>query len=338
MPRMITIIVIAGIAVLAPALSSATPTDAERAKAAFREGAALYEKGDFIAAAEKFRSCYQLKKSYKIFFNIAQSEAAAKRYGLSLQNFEKFLADGGDDIPLERQDDVRKEIGRLRDMIGFLEVTAPEDVEIIIDGVSRGTYPAVTRIPVAVSVVHELKIVNTEGQESGIKRATVSGGDSVPVSFETDDFEQPPVVGGEPPGVAADAVETEDNMTPEASVSRLTTPSIWKNRFFLSGAIVAGAGVALMAGGCITGIVSLKKDDDVQEKCTGGVCDSRYRDLINTRDHIATTSTVLWVVGGVATATGIALILVSQKKKGKFVSSAISVLPGVGGLIVTGVF
>jgi hypothetical protein len=117
-----------------------------------------------------------------------------------------------------------------------------------------------------------------------------------------------------------------------------TSDSPWKSRLFLSGVIVGGAGIALMAGGIVTGIISMKKNGDVEEECDHNICDNEDRDLVKTRDRFAMTSTMLWIAGGAATATGAALMLMWWKKRENLQTSSLSILPGAGGVTVIGDF
>ena len=347
MTRNVSVVIAAWAVWLISSVSVAAPNDAERARQAFNEAVSLYEAGDFPGAANKFRTCYQLKKSYRILYNIAQAEAASKRYGLSLETFEKYLAEGGDDIPLERQEEVREEIRHLHDVIGYIEVIAPDNSEIMVDGTRRGTYPTIRRIPVAVSVIHEIRIVSAAGMESETRRASVTGGDSVSIIFDKASFASEPVVAiitpppseTEPAATAEKIEQNPEVVTAEESITIMeTTVSPWKNRIFISGVIVGGAGIALMSGGIVTGIVSLKKNVDVEEKCAHATCDAEYRDLVKTRDRFAATSTVLWIAGGAATATGVALMFVWRKKRENLRSFSISMLPGIGGGTILGEF
>ena len=117
-------------------LSSAIParTDDAAARRAFREGKEQFTTGKFVEAAQSFRLAYELKPNWKLLYNIGQSEVAAKRYGLALQSFEKYLAEGGDDLSRERQTEVLTEIKRLREMVGSVNVRGPDGCEVLVDG------------------------------------------------------------------------------------------------------------------------------------------------------------------------------------------------------------
>lgn len=110
----------------------------DNARGLFREGAAFFKKSEYSKAAESFRAAYKMRPNWKVLYNIAQSEAAAKRHGLALTAFERYLALGGDDVVEARQKEVEKEIERLKKMVGYVTVEAPEGATILVDGVEYG--------------------------------------------------------------------------------------------------------------------------------------------------------------------------------------------------------
>ena len=63
---------------------------------AFERGKYHFERSEFDDAAQAFRLADSLRPNWKIRYNLAQSEAAAKRYGLALEAFEAYLAGGGE--------------------------------------------------------------------------------------------------------------------------------------------------------------------------------------------------------------------------------------------------
>ena len=58
------------------------------AKALYKEGALHFEAGRFEEASKAFRAAYEAKPSWKLQYNIGQSEAAARRYGQALDAFD----------------------------------------------------------------------------------------------------------------------------------------------------------------------------------------------------------------------------------------------------------
>jgi tetratricopeptide (TPR) repeat protein len=78
------------------AFSAEDPNKA--AEEAYESGQPFFAEQRFVESADSFRKAYELKPSWKIFYNIGQAESAAKRYGSALDAFEQYLADGGDEI------------------------------------------------------------------------------------------------------------------------------------------------------------------------------------------------------------------------------------------------
>jgi tetratricopeptide (TPR) repeat protein len=107
--------------------------DAVRAEAAFEEGKRLYHDESFEAAAAAFRKAYELRPNWKILYNIGQSEAASKRYGLAVEAFERYLVMGGDDIDQNRRDEVLEEMEKFRKIVGSIEIKAPDGLVVLVD-------------------------------------------------------------------------------------------------------------------------------------------------------------------------------------------------------------
>ncbi len=97
MSRSIFLIAIA-VAVVAPApMAFAQPTpsaaDLEKAKKAFGEGKALFDKGDFPEAIAKFKESYALSKNPVLLYNIGFANESAAQDDIALFYYRKFLAD-----------------------------------------------------------------------------------------------------------------------------------------------------------------------------------------------------------------------------------------------------
>ena len=95
-------------------------------------------------------------------------------------------------------------------------------------------------------------------------------------------------------------------------------------------------------GGGITGGLALGKNGDVEKACEDGVCYEDDYGLLDSRDGLATASTVLIVSGGVLAATGIVLLIAGRDKETEVGAHhdapVVSVLPGPGGLVFRGRF
>jgi hypothetical protein len=307
-----SIALVAACAIAVASTEALCDEGADEAKAAFEDGRVLFEKGEFEAAAAAFRRAYDANPAWKLFYNIGQCEAAAKHHGLAFEAFEAYLAQGGDDIPTDRRDEVVAEIKRLRPMVGSLKVTAPDGAEVIIDSEPRGTAPLPGKIKVAAGVNHRLEVVL--GDEMLLDRELrISSGDVEVVEVKRVDEELAGEVtaGGEP--------EEPAEETDESSATKIT------------GWVLIGVGSALAVGGSITGVGALKLDKDITGECSedDGCLDVDRSDDVERRDALALTTDVLIGVGAAAFVTGILLLTVFDGDEEPD-SADVAVVPVVG--------
>jgi len=319
-----------GVAIATAGAASWAQGGSAAAKAAFTRGSTLFDKGDFPAAADAFREANRLNPSWKLFYNIGQAEAAAKRYGLALEAFEKYLAEGGDEVAPERNDEVIAEIKRLRELVGSIEIKAPEGAVIFVDDFERGTAPLSGAIKVATSVDHAIR-AEMDGEVLMTRTIRVSGGDTVVVELGL----QKPDVGPAPapvrPGYAGGGA-------PAPAPSEGSPLKTW-------GWVTLGAGAAVAIAGGVVGGVALSLDKKLQDDCPNNVCAPSQRDDIDKRDNLGVASTVLIAAGAAVAATGAVLLIVGYKKGETNdepgtaeVSLVPSAGPGFAGAVLSGRF
>jgi len=158
------------------------------AKELFENGIQMFDAHNYTVAAESFRAAYKARPSWKILYNIGQAESAAGRYGLALEAFQEYLVQGKDEVPADRKDFVINEIRRLRDLVGDVEVKAPEGSVIYVDGVERGTLPLLGPILVEAGAEHEAVVVAPDGKWT--RKFMVWGGKSMTLRFEDNNKQQ----------------------------------------------------------------------------------------------------------------------------------------------------
>ncbi len=141
------------------------------AEQAGKRGIEAFEKERYVEAAEAFEEAYKLNKTWKLLYNIGQSNAAAKRHGQALKAFEQYLSEAGDDAPKDRADTANSEIARLKNLVGFLDVTAPDGAKIFIDNIERGVAP----LPGALAV---------NASQKQVARAELKDGTKIEKEFE----------------------------------------------------------------------------------------------------------------------------------------------------------
>ncbi|MBN2525461.1 MAG: hypothetical protein JXR76_03640 [Deltaproteobacteria bacterium] len=295
------------------------------AKMAFDEGRELFTGEKYLEAAEAFRRAYDISPTWRLLFNIAQAETAAKRYGLAIEAFEQYLAEGGDEIIDSRSDEVMSEIRRLRMLVGTVAVTADSDAVLYVDNAPRGVVPLPG--PVRVSIgTHTVK-VEKEGVVLLETEVTVAGGMTTQVTVRD----------GDDSATGAKSVADEITMTPEPSAAdnapkeetpQRQLPRVSKpQKGLLVGGIVSA--VLGVAGVTLGGIYSKKFADDNDNW-------EKYRDKFNTsglltdfnmakksHDDAWTDSIVLkvgFIAGGACLAAGTVLLILHAKrvKKSRF--------------------
>jgi hypothetical protein len=160
---------------------AAGPVNADKtddAVAQFKRGVGLFKSGSHGEAVEAFRRANELKPSWKLQYNIGQCEAALKRYGLAIEAFECYLAEGGDEVPAERRDEVLSELDRLRKMVGFIRIIGGSGIVVYVDRVERGTTPMKSSIQVTAGVEHWIWLVK-DGRKLLTVNEKLSGGETV---------------------------------------------------------------------------------------------------------------------------------------------------------------
>ena len=290
------------------------------ASTAFENGKQAYDDERFIEAADEFRRAYTLRPTWRLLYNIGQAEAAGKRYGPALEAFERYLAEGGDDIERERQSQIITENTRLRGIVGFAKILSPPGAVIYIDGVARGEAPFTRELPVAASVSHTIRMVMNGRRVE--KQFQVNVGRTVSISVF--------------PKSNADSSSTEVNLDEgESPVNKTAvTDSTGSLRRPLAWSYI-GVGASLVVGGCISGGLALNKNADVKEKCSDHICYDDDYELLSTRNRLATTSSVLLAVGGIATLVGGVLLLLDRRHSTE-VSLTVVSIPGT--LMIEGKF
>jgi tetratricopeptide (TPR) repeat protein len=223
--------------------SQAAPGEEDPARTAFREGTVHFEAGRYGEAAGEFRKAYELKPSWKLLYNIGQSEAASRNYGLALQAFERYLAEGGDELETDRRDEVLAEVERLRKMVGALVVIGPEGATVEVDEHPRGQLPLPGPLMISAGIKHQVAVIS-EGERLLERPVLLSGGQRIEVRVDGPDEEEAPpeVPAVEEPG--GRSIE-EPVMESESGEARRPRPLFWVG---LGSAIAAGVGAGITWG------------------------------------------------------------------------------------------
>jgi len=283
------VVLAAGLALQLAAVFAAAQdggAEAEAAKVAFEKGKALVDEGKYAEAADAFREANAIQPSWKIQYNIGQCEMMAKRHALALEAFERYLSEGGEDIEAERREEVLADAVRLREMVGFVDVRVADGARVLVNDVERGVAPLPG--PLAVDAGIEHQVVARAGDAVLLDRVVrVSGGQTVVVEASED------AAGGGPAG-------SGDGEDGEPASGR----AAW-------GWTATGVGAALMIAGGVTGGLALYKNSELRDACSDGDClTEQQHDDVDTRDRLATSSTVLLATGAAVAVVGVLLLTV----------------------------
>jgi hypothetical protein len=100
----------------------------------FLQGVTLVDQQRLTDALAEFELCYSLYPAYATLYNIGQVHAALGHSVAAVEVFEKYLNDGGTEIPPKQRARVEAELASQRERIGeiTIEIT-PGDAELRID-------------------------------------------------------------------------------------------------------------------------------------------------------------------------------------------------------------
>lgn len=251
------------------------------------------EEGAVEAALAEMERAYDLAPSYKLLFNIGQMARTARDYALALHAYERYLAEGGDDVPDKRRRDLLAEIKELRTYVATLDIRVNQaGAQVFVDDVPLGTSPLADKVVVNAG---RLRLRAALGAQQDSEQVIVAGGDEVTVELEL----------GAAPGTAPADAGSPSSQTPGAPTEDSgagMSPYLW---------IGFGAAVLLGGGAGVTGGLALSK--------AGSVDDTRYAgaeppgDLASQQDTaralaittdvlIAAVSATLVVTGSLAIA------------------------------------
>jgi hypothetical protein len=285
-----------------PGVDGAKVSEAQRR---FQRGVELYKEGDLGGALVEFKRAYELAPTFKILYNLGQVAFQQHDYANALRYFRQYLTDGGNAIPIDRQNEVAGDVIRLEQRVGRLEIeTVEPGMEIFVDDVLVGTTPL--RAPVPVNEGRRKVDVATHNGEHRTRQIDVAGGEAVHVSFprlvpRLADV-PPPAAERAAPTVAVNLnpVKTSAAEVPAiAKTQQRKTPFPWKS-WTLTGLLAGGAAVT----GTIA--ISAKHDLDQQLSVFPGDADEIDYDRRRTRGFALATDGLLI---GTAVMTAISLYL-----------------------------
>ena len=256
----------------------------EKAREHYQLAIELYQAGDYEQALVEFERAYKLSPNYRVLFNIGQTAITLRNYPLALRSFEQYLEDGGNNVPKDRQENVKSDIESLKRRVARIDVNVNEEgSEVLIDGEVTGVTPL--EEPLMVNAGRHTILVRKRGWIEQRRSVTLAGAEIVNLTIELEEAtSDSPVPLVWPPG--------GDRPTEEEKASYLWVP--WT----ITGVLATGTAVA--------GIGAVIAHSDLEDlQVTQGVTPDELDSQASTAQGFAVATDVL--LGATIISAGVAL-------------------------------
>jgi hypothetical protein len=154
----------------------------------------LAQDGDFDSALLELRRAYDLAPTYRLLYNIGLVYQQLKEHARAYDTFERYLSEGGSEIPAERREEITRRMERLKTRIGYLSITTvPTGAEVFVDDLNVGRSPL--EGPRRVNSGQRKVSVRLPGHPSESRVVELAGGEVKSVTFDL----RPPSLPPAPP-------------------------------------------------------------------------------------------------------------------------------------------
>ncbi len=304
---------ILALALASRAAPAQTIDDSSRsaARALVNEGAAEFNAGQFEPALKKFNEAFDVAKVPTVAVWAAQANEKLGRLVTAAELYEQALLMQPNNLWVgatqeEAQQKARAALAQLKPRIPAVTIeiagATGTAVEVTIDQVKVPNSLLQLERPVDPGL-HE--IVAKQGNKIATRKVTFAESQKRVITLQLVERPGAMLPPGPVPGNSQPAPLRRD--TPDSKAKR--------QRMF--GSVGIGVGAAGVAFGATTGIiVGLKRSSLHDDGCLGNTClGPTYKSRVDSYNALRTLSTVGFVVGGVATAAGVALLLTSPKQE-----------------------
>jgi PEGA domain len=280
---------------------SSDPTASAEAKAKAQslltEGSALYEKGDYADALDKFKQAFATYDSPKLLFNIGQANRDLGRPVEALEAFERFLMGALDAAP-ETIEDAKKSVEELQNKLGRLRVDCQTDnATISVDGKEVGLTP-LPKLLWATTGRHQVTARHWSFppavEDVEVRAGTVQ---TVRMVMQVPATQAPAAIPA-PPEASPERTDlaTKDPKPADAS-------GWWMGRTWTW--VAAGSAVLFTAGAAVAGLSMQSKYDSLNKSCGSGSqnplgCSDSDINAVTTRRNAAN---VMWALAGASAVT-----------------------------------
>ncbi len=183
----------------APAAGSAAYDGVTEARVHYERALQLFNEENYDAAAFEFQRAYELAPNFKILYNMARLQRVRNDYATALQNFQRYLIEGGAGVPEDRRAEVEKEIRALLPRVAKVTVKVSEvDADVYVDDgpvctssnascVGKSPLPG----PLVVNPGRRKVTAQKRGFVTASSTVTVVGSDTITVDLKMDSLDRP---------------------------------------------------------------------------------------------------------------------------------------------------
>lgn len=289
---------------LAPRVARADePSSADRAtaRALAQEGYEALRAQRYAEAADRFTRANGLVHAPTILRDLARAQVGLGHLVDAHETYSQIVREG---VP-ERAPaswsravaDAKEELAALTPRLPWMtiSVAGPAHPRVTIDGAPIPESALGVKRP-ADPGRHELRAI-ASGYFTAKKSVDLREGESITVAFELEDA---------PP----DAAPKDEEAAGKVSVATVKKTPGWHKPLTISAFALGGAGIVV---GSVTGILAIKKHQELTSGCPGEVCHDDQKRGLDTFHTFANVSTVGFAVGGVGLVTGVVLLLVKPQ-------------------------
>lgn len=151
------------------------------ARESFALGYRLVQEGKLEAGIAAFERAYAASPHFSVLYNLAQAYAASGQVVRAVDTFERYLSEGGDQVPESRRSSVKDAIAHHSRRIGALTIGAPHGSKIVLDGNVVGTAPLPAPLRVGAGT-HALR-VELAGHRPSERTVLVEGETEIHADF-----------------------------------------------------------------------------------------------------------------------------------------------------------
>jgi len=284
--------------------STASAEAKAKAQSLLTEGSALYEKGDYADALDKFKQAFATYDSPKLLFNIGQANRDLGRPVEALEAFERFLIGALDAAP-ETIEDAKKSVEELQKKLGRVRVDCQTDnATISLDGKDVGLAP-LAKLLWATPGRHQVTARHWTFAPA-IEDVEVRAGAVQTVRIVLQ-VPQVKAVAAQPAGAEA-AAERTDLASKESKPAEAS--GWWMGRTWTW--VAAGSAALFTVGAGAAGLAMQSKYDSLNKSCGSGStsttgCTDSDISAVTTRRNAAN---VMWALAGASAVTAGVLFFV----------------------------